>query len=119
MSQYFVTYTTQSSINDVIFHSEVIRCKHPIHWIEKQNTFGDIKFSLIMFKEYSIVKFHCPIVVSYVSQQGIGDMLFKNETLIHKNPMTWILDKNKPTSKVKYALLKFWEYKPQGVFHGR
>lgn len=111
MSQYFVTYTTQSSINDVIFHSEVVRCKHPIEWITKQNESGAVKYALIMFKEYSMDKPHRPVVVSYVSQQGIGDMIFKNEKLIRKNPMTWILAKNIPTSKVKYALLKFWEYK--------
>lgn len=111
MPQYFVTYTTQSSINDVIFHSDVVRCKHPIEWIAKQNESGTVKHSLIMFKDYSLAKFHHPVVISYVTQQGIGDMIFKNEKLIHKNPMTWILAKNTPTSKVKYALIKFWEYK--------
>jgi hypothetical protein len=114
--QYFVTYTTQSSVNDVVFHSEVIRLNKidPVQWVDQKNESEKTKYSLIFFDEYTPFKM-CPTshksFVSYVSQQGIGDLLFKTEKIIRQNPITWILNKNKTSAKVKYALINYWELK--------
>lgn len=112
--QYFVTYTTQASVNDVVFHSEIIRLSKidPIQWIEQKNATEKTKYSLIMFEEYAPFKMGLSsrkVFISYVSQQGIGNILFKTERLIRQNPMTWVLDKNKSSSKIKYALINWWE----------
>lgn len=112
--QYFVTYTTQSSISDLVFHSEVVRLTKmdPVQWVDQKNSSGATKYSLVYFDEYNPHKI-CPsshrIFVSYVSQQGIGNLLFKTERIIRQNPLTWILNKNSSDSKVKYALINCWE----------
>ena len=111
IQQYFVTYTTQSSVNDVVFHSEVLRLKiDPVQWIVQKNASGKTKYSLVRFEVYSPLKMfhHRKITVSYVSQQGIGDILFKTEEIICHNPLTWILDKNKPESRISYSLIGWW-----------
>lgn len=112
--QYFVTYTTQSSVSDLLFHSEVVRLNKidPTLWIDQKNASGKTKYTLVYSDDYNPLKMCHPcrrIAVSYVSQQGIGDVLFKTEKLLRQNPITWILDKNKPNSKIKYALINWWE----------
>lgn len=112
--QYFLTYTTQSSINDIVFHSEVVKLSKldPVQWIDQKNSLGTTKYSLIFFEEYNPLKvclFNHRVFVSYVSQHGIGDLLFKTERIVRQNPLTWILNKNKTESKVKYALINYWE----------
>lgn len=112
--KYFITYTTQSSVNDVMFHSEIIFDKNPIEWIEQKNNLTSMKYSLIRSEEYPKKLYtRNSKIVSYVSQQGIGDMLFKTEEVIDYHPIIWIINKNTPTSKIKYSLINWWDKNKQ------
>ena len=106
---YFIAYTTQTSINDVLYHNDTVATKDPFQWIAQKNAEDSkIQYSLINWEK---VEGALPrpkkATVTYVSQRGISDNLFKTEEIAKKNPITWISEKN-AGSEIRYSLINWW-----------
>ena len=109
LQKYFISYTSQTTINDVLFHNEIINTNDPLQWINQKNAEDSkIKYALI---KWGKIEGSLPrprtCTITYVTQNEIGDSLFKTEEIHKKNPITWIIEKN-TNSKIKYTLINWW-----------
>jgi len=107
--KYFIAYTTQTSINDILYHNDMVATKDPFGWVAQKNAEDSkIQYSLINCERVEgVLPRPKKATITYVSQKEIGDSLFKTEEIYRKNPITWISEKN-AGSKVKYSLINWW-----------
>jgi hypothetical protein len=112
---HFITYTTQSTINDILFHSEIVPTNNPLTWITQKNAGQDkIKYALIYWQNIitigkwtSLMFFPRQSTVIYVTQSGVDNLLISMETITKKHPITWLLEKNGNSLNVSYALINY------------